>query len=254
VRRYVLIFNPEMFIEQRKSRKELIQRAKDYLEEENEALSRAKKSRNRDKTKNRIDKQLKTMKTINFVDYDLEPQVIKTEGRDVNSFRIVPKETDETRKAIIKRGRTDGLWTIVTNTPSKVDDENGFTEDDLIRAYRDKNQIEQAFKEVKSFIKIQPFNVWTPKHVKAHYTICILSYLLDITIANRLKEVDIGIRSPQKVHEVLKDGIIGKITMKSKGDEFLKLMSLQSRQKAILELFQSENIVGRGYLKSMGIK
>jgi hypothetical protein len=35
---------------------------------------------------------------------------------------------------------------------------------------------------------------------------------------------------------------------------FLKLMSLQSRQKAILELFQSENVVKRGYLKSMGIK
>ncbi len=105
----------------------------------------------------------------------------------------------------------------------------GSTEDDLIRAYRDKNQIEQAFKEVKSFIKIQPFNVWTPKHVRSHYTICILSYLLDITIANRLKEVDIGVRSPQKVYEVLKNGIIGKITMKSTGDEFPKLMSLQSR-------------------------
>jgi transposase len=253
-RRYVMIFNPEMLIDQRKSRNDLIQRAKDYLDKENEALSGAKKSRNKDKTKNRLDKQLKTMKAMNFVDYDLEPQVIKTEGKEVNSFCIVLKETDGTREAIRKRGRTDGLWTIITNTPSKVDDENGFTEDDLICAYRDKNQIEQAFKEVKSFIKIQPFNVWTPKHVRAHYTICILSYLLDITIANRLKEMDIGVRSPQKVYEVLKDGIIGKITMKSTGDEFLKLMSLQSRQKAILELFQSENVVRRGYLKSIGIK
>jgi transposase len=253
-RRYVMIFNPEMLIDQRKSRKDLIQRAKEYLDKENEALSGAKKSRNKDKTKNRLDKQLKAMKAMNFVDYDLEPQVIKTEGKEVNSFCIVLKETDGTREAIRKRGRTDGLWTIITNTPSKVDDENGFTEDDLICAYRDKNQIEQAFKEVKSFIKIQPFNVWTPKHVRAHYTICILSYLLDITIANRLKEMDIGVRSPQKVYEVLKDGIIGKITMKSTGDEFLKLMSLQSRQKAILELFQSENVVRRGYLKSMGIK
>jgi len=77
-----------------------------------------------------------------------------------------------------RRRFLDLLWNFI------VDDENGFTEDDLICAYRDKNQIEQAFKEVKSFIKIQPFNVWTPKHVRAHYTICILSYLLDITITN----------------------------------------------------------------------
>ena len=253
-RHYVLVFNPGMLKDQRKSRKELIQRAKDYLDEENKALSGAKKSRNRGKTGDRIDKQLKAMKAINFVDYDLEHLVIKSEGKEINSFRIVFKETEENKKAIKKADRTDGLWMIVTNTSSKMGDKNRFTEDDLIRAYRDKNQIEQAFKDVKSFIKIQPFNVWTPKHVRAHYTVCILSYLLDITIANRLKEADIGVRSPQKVYEVLKDGIIGKITMKGTGDEFLKLMSPQSQQKAILELFQSENVVRRGYLKSMGIR
>ena len=253
-RRYVMIFNPEMFKDQRKSRKELIQRAKDYLDKENKALSRAKKSRNRDKTGGRIDKQLQTMKAKNFVDYDLEPRVIKAEGKEINSFHIVPKETDNNREAIKKAERTDGLWTIVTNTSCNRDDKNRFAEEDLIQAYRDKNQIEQAFKDVKSFIKIQPFNVWTPKHVRAHYTICILSYLLDITIANRLKEVDIGVKSTQKVYDILKDGIIGNITIKSTGDEFLKLMSPRSQQKEILELFQSENIVRKGYLKSIGIK
>jgi len=120
-------------------------------------LSGAKKSRNRDKTRDRIDKQLKAMKTMNFVDYDLENLVIQAEGKEINSFRIVPKETGGNRKAIRKAERTDGLWTIVTNTSGKEDDKDRFTEDDLIRAYRDKNQIEQAFKDVKSFIKIQPF-------------------------------------------------------------------------------------------------
>ncbi len=101
-RRYVMIFNPEMFKDQRKSRKELMQRAKDYLDKENGALSRAEKSRNRDKTRGRIDKQLKTMKAKNFVDYDLEPLVIKAEGKEINSFHIVPEETDANRKAIKK--------------------------------------------------------------------------------------------------------------------------------------------------------
>jgi len=49
-----------------------------------------------------------------------------------------------------------------------------------------------------------------------------------------LKEVDIGVKSSQKECEVLKYGIIGKITIKSEGDEFLKLMGIQSQQKAIL--------------------
>ena len=92
---------------------------------------------------------------------------------------------------------------------------------------------------MKSFVKIQPFNVWTPKHVRAHYTICVLSYLLDITIANRLKEVDIGVRSPQKVYEVLKDGIIGKITMKSIG---VKLMVLNPGRKRYWSCFKARTL------------
>jgi len=45
------------------------------------------------------------------------------------------------------------------------------------------------------------------------------------------------------VYDALKDGIIGKIAMKSAGDEFFKLMSPRLQQKAILELFQSENVM-----------
>jgi transposase len=121
------------------------------------------------------------MKVWKFVDFSLEPLVIKAEGRDIHSFRIMPEESNENIEEIQKTKRTDGLWMIITNIPGKEEDIKGFTEGDLISAYRDKNQIEQAFKNVKSFIKIQPFNVWKPKHVRAHYTICVLSYLLDIT-------------------------------------------------------------------------
>ena len=65
--------------------------------------------------------------------------------------------------------------------------------------------------------------------------------------------MDIGTRSPQKVYDVLKDGIIGKIAMKSTGDEFLKLISPQSQQKAILELFQNENVVRGDIQNRLGL-
>ena len=87
------------------------------------------------------------MKAKNFVDYDLEPRAIKAEGKEINSFYIVPKETDDNRDAIKKAERTGGLWTIVTNTSGNRDDKNRFAEEDPIRAYRDKNQIEQALLE-----------------------------------------------------------------------------------------------------------
>ena len=121
------------------------------------------------------------------------------------------------------------MWVIVANNTGKEEEGKKLTEEDLISAYRDKNQIEQAF------IKIQPFNVWEPKHVRAHYTICVLSYLLNITVTNRLREANIDIRSSQKTYEILRDGIIGKMSLKSTGEESLNLMQLQSQQKKILE-------------------
>jgi len=252
-RRYVLIFNPVMFVDENNSREKLITRAKAYLEEENKDLSHAEKSRSKPTTRNRIDKELKTMKADKFIEYDLESLVINNKGKEVNSFRIIPKETDATKEAIKQAKRTDGLWVIVTNNTGKENEGKKLTEKDLISAYRDKNQIEQAFKDVKSFIKIQPFNVWEPEHVRAHYTICVLSYLLNITVTNRLREANIDIKSSQKTYDILRDGIIGKISLKSTGEESMNLMQLQSQQKIILELFQCEGIVEKNYLKSIGV-
>lgn len=252
-RRYLLIFNPVMFVDENNYRKKLILKAKTYMEEENKALSNAEKSRNKSTTRNRIDKELKTMKADKFIDFDLESLVIKKQGKEINSFRIVPKETDATKEAIRNAKRTDGLWVIVTNNTGKEEEGKKLTEEDLISAYRDKNQIEQAFKDVKSFIKIQPFNVWGPKHVRAHYTICVLSYLLNITVTNRLREANIDIRSSQKTYEILRGGIIGKMSLKSTGEESLNLIQLQSQQKMVLELFKCEGIVEKNYLKSIGV-
>ncbi len=252
-RRYVLIFNPEMFIDENNYREKLIARAKAYLEKENQALSKAEKSRNESTTKNKIDKELKIMKAEKFIDYDLESIVIKEPGKEINSFRIMPKETNATKEAIKKAKRTDGLWVIVTNNTGKEEKGKKLTEEELISTYRAKNQIEQAFKDVKSFIKIQPFNVWEPKHVRAHYTICVLSYLLNVTVTNRLRESNIDIRSSQKTYEILRDGIIGKMSLISTGEKSLKLMQLQSQQKMILELFHCDCIVDRKYLKLNGI-
>ncbi|KAF5410317.1 MAG: hypothetical protein C5S43_04930 [Candidatus Methanocomedens sp.] len=54
-------------------------------------------------------------------------------------------------------------------------------------------------------------------------------------------------------YEILRDGIIGKMSLKSTGEESLNLMQLQSQQKMIMELFQCEGIVAKIYLKSIGV-
>jgi hypothetical protein len=52
---------------------------------------------------------------------------------------------------------------------------------------------------------------------------------------------------------IFRDGIIGKMSLKSTGEESLNLIQLQSQQKMILELFQCEGIVEKNHLKSIGV-
>ena len=44
--------------------------------------------------------------------------------------------------------------------------------------YRLKNRIEESFKIISDFVEIEPFYVYKPEHVKAHFKICVLSYLV----------------------------------------------------------------------------
>ncbi len=145
---------------------------------------------------------------------------------------------------------------IVTNISTTVEpEEYRLDPEELIKAYRDKNRVEEAFKEVKSFLKFQPTFVYTDEHVRAHYTICILSYLLDITVTNKLREQPIkGIGSVRKVHKTLKRSEIGKISVKGTKNSGNKIIPPTEEQKSILELFDCSYLAEGSYLRSIGIE
>ena len=58
----------------------------------------------------------------------------------------------------------------------------------VVQPYRDKVVIESSFRDIKSFIEIAPVHVWNSEHVRAHYTICVLAYLMDRTLTLNLHE------------------------------------------------------------------
>ena len=86
-----------MFRDENNSRENLINRAKAYLEEESKDLSNAEKSRSKSTTRNRIDKQLKTMKADKFIEYDLESLVINNMDKEVYSCRNISHSEVESK-------------------------------------------------------------------------------------------------------------------------------------------------------------
>ena len=75
---------------------------------------------------------------------------------------------------------------LVTNHSEQKDREFEVKTEEAIEPYREKEVIEEAFKDIKSFVEIEPVLVWTQDHVKAHYTICVLSYLINRILTIRL--------------------------------------------------------------------
>jgi len=253
-RRHILIFNSDLLKDQRKTREKLIDIAIKELEEEKKSLLKAKKSRNLKPTEHKISEILRKRGVQSFIDIKLESINISGEsGSSISSFNLTyERNVENIKKAML----VDGIWMLVTNiTETLESEEDRLKPEELISAYRDKNRIEEAFQNVKSFIKFQPTFVYTDDHVRAHYTICILSYLLDVTVTNRLRQKPIKeIGSVEEVHRILRRCEVGKLSVKGSDRSGLKLMPLTDEQKSVLRLFDCNYIARGEFLKSLGIK
>ena len=253
-RRHILVFNPNLLKDQRKAREKLTRMAEAALEEERRSLMEVKKSRNKKPTEKRIDKILEKFKVNDCLGYSLEDVVITMEGgSEVRTFDLKYRRKKE---AIEKAMLTDGMWMLVTNITKTTEPEKfRLSPEELIRAYRDKNRVEEGFRELKSFLKFQPTFVYTDEHVRAHYTICILGYLLDVTVTNKLREAPVrDVSSVSKVYSTLARCEIAKLGVRGIKCEGKKLMPLTDVQKNIMELFNCKYLGERRCLKSIGIK
>jgi len=189
-KRFIIGFNPTLFAEDRKNRKEKIRFFEAYLKNENNDLKNAKRDRKRQATENRVLNELKRLKIKKYYEEPvLHPIVVEKRLKNgtvksVNSFKVqISKKAD-----IIDSDKLlDGVCVFITNHIEQQGRGFKVTPLMIIRAYRDKTKIEDVFKNVKSFLKIRPFFVNTEKHVKAVYTICILGYFLNKFLANQRK-------------------------------------------------------------------
>ena len=191
-KRFIIGFNPTLFTEDRKNRKEKISFFETYMKNENKDLKNAQRDRKRQATEGRVLNQLKKLKIKKYYeDPILHPIVLEKRLKNgtvksIKSFRAqVKKKAD----IIVADKLLDGVCVFITNHIERRGRGFKVNPRKIIRAYRDKTKIEDVFKNVKSFLKIRPFFVNTEKHVKAVYTICILSYFLNKFLANQRKAV-----------------------------------------------------------------
>lgn len=222
-RRYILCFNPVLFKDQRKAREKSIVNFKEFVNELNKELLQVKNSRNKKSTQAKFNKQLAKLKLKSFISVSLEEINLpgknkKGKGKTRISYQAHINPVD--KQKLMETQKLDGFWLLVTNHYEQGTDGNyNLSASDAINPYREKTMIESAFRDIKSFVEIEPIYVWLVKHVKAHYTVCVLAYFINRLVSMRLHQ-NIGniskhIISHIELYQKLKDCMVDKIQIKN---------------------------------------
>ncbi len=251
-KRYVVGFNPTLFEEQRNARRKRIERVLEFVREKNEALGKAKKSINGKTLSRSVDTRMKGLRRL--YDFALEPKTLKlvkdaARGsiRKIHSFeiRLMPK-TEKIEQAKL----LDGVCAFITNNKEQEAELYLYAAEKVIASYRAKDKIEKAFRNIKSFIDFTPIYVFKEEHVRAHYTLCVLAYLLNTVITNQVKEAT-ALRSSSAIYEELSGGIIGHLTTPSDPEGVKKLKSPTPLQKSILSALDCEYLTDPKHIKRL---
>jgi len=220
-RRYILCFNPQLFTDQRRARRQAIADYGAFVETLNRELREAKHSRQYRATYDKFKRQLLKANLGTFLDVTLNPCKQKICGDAERFIDTYQAEMVLDELALKKAGRLDGFWLLATNHTEKDEQRFLLPPEDAIGSYREKVIIEFAFRDIKSFVEVAPVYVWTAEHVRAHFTICVLAYLIDRTLTQRLHKkhgkITEHILTHEKLYANLSECQIDNIVVKNVG-------------------------------------
>ncbi len=259
-RRYILCFNRQLFNDQCKARRQAVVDFRFFCEQLNEELLHAKKTRQKETTLKKFKKGLLRYKLSGFVNVVLSSVNIQVENNDGTSRKIrtyqgTPQVND---KDLITAGKLDGFWLLVTNhIQKKIGGTAGssfiVSAKQAINPYREKVVIESSFRDIKSFVEVAPVYVWSEKHVKAHYTICVLSHLINRTLTINLHknrgDSSTDIVTHEKLYVELSDCMIDHIEIESAKLSAYNMTKPSTKQKDLLDRINMRELLSFDALK-----
>jgi len=178
----------------------------------------------------------------------------RTRGRqltDEGAFKQLVKEAVEKKvtayfKIELRKGNflwvepLEEAWEYARTCDGKLavtTDNEELAAEELIRIYRDLQEIERSFRALKSHIKIRPTFHWTEARVRAHVLLCILALTAERVMRLKLKKAQSAL-SPQSALEELRKLLHVKISLPDGSDHHL-LANTSTRQ---LDLFRDLDV------------
>jgi len=255
-RRYILCFNPQLFKDQRKAREQAVVNFRTFVDNLNSELDSAKRSRQRKATYQKFKDRIRKLKLSKFVDVNLKIKHLKCILKDGSEQKIRSYfgTIDVNKANMLDAGKLDGFWLLVTNHTEKEGKPFKISPESAIAPYREKVVIESAFRDIKSFVEVSPVHVWKEIHVKAHFTICVLSYLINRTLTLRLHEntgkLTKTIVAHERLYSELSGCMIDRIKIESANLSTYKKSLPTEKQKELLERIGKKDILAFDPIKN----
>ncbi|MBI5199830.1 MAG: IS1634 family transposase [Nitrospirae bacterium] len=180
-RSIILYFNEDKVKEDREGRESMLHK----IEEDLEGLSKMVE-KGRIRGGNQVFEKVGTifsdtgMRRFFTISYD--------EERGVFRFR-------RNKQAIKETERLDGKFFITTN-------DTAMSFEEVLKHYRNLNEIEMAFRNIKDTIELRPIRHWTPDRVRAHVLICYLAHFLMKVLDRYLREKRLDVTSRRALYKV----------------------------------------------------
>lgn len=155
--------------------------------------------------------------------------VQKRVGRQGKYFQLTLDEGDRigfrlNRETLREVRRQEGLQLLAT---------------DLAQHYRMLIEIENAFKELKGFLRLRPVRHWSEDRVRGHAAVCVLGYLLEHWLEKRKLATSpapqVRNMTAQKALKVLSD--LSTVRLEFQGESLLRPTRISPEQRPILKLF-----------------
>jgi len=121
---------------------------------------------------------------------------------------------------------------------------------EVISYYRRKNKIEQAFREIKHYLKLRPVFITREKRVKAHVAICVLGYLLLNTLDEKLNHSG-DPRSATQVLEQMGKCLLNRIGLKGDDKYSEGITEVTENQRETLEALGCSYLVSKKFLQPL---
>ncbi len=232
--RLVAYFNPQMFVDQRVRAREHIEGLNRFIQELNEELSGARKSREEEPTRRKIIRELEKKDYVDAFEVSLEPITVTTKaGSQIASFRCkLSLKPDEWAR----RRRYDGFVLLLGHPELKP------TASELALMYRAKDAVEKDFETIKSVVKLRPLYHKTDPKVEAHVTICMLALLLLRTLEHKLRNANVALTAPA-CREILKTCHLNQMKPLPGGRPLYSVTEASTAQREVLDALELGRLV-----------